>query len=253
MNNRTVESQLDGWMQYPDADLSQHSLTKAVSKTTKKSHEAESLSDKLALFFKIARERPDTDPRHFPRSGTDDEKEEWEAREAREWIAKVKPIYIEDDVDWSLTVEAFQNAKKDSTESNRNFMTRLKGLWDTMIETCSREESAVVPYAYQNEPGLVAHSITLIEKEMIKEIFKERIRNDKTGMITVYKEFKEEITKYEQRNRAVDAMLGPGAAATPPPAHTPPPAGAGSWAQVGVWGELGEGEVEGESTQFANS
>ena len=87
----------------------------------------------------------------------------------------------------------------------------------------------------------------------MKEIVKERIRNDKTGMITVYKEFKEEITKHEQRNRAVDAMLGPGAAATPPPAHTPPPAGAGSWAQVGVWGELGEGEVEGESTQFANS
>ena len=44
MNNRSVESTLDGWMQYPDADLSQHSLTKAVSKLAKKSREAESLS-----------------------------------------------------------------------------------------------------------------------------------------------------------------------------------------------------------------
>ena len=112
INNRTVESTLDGWMQYPDADLSQHSLTKAVSKLAKKSREAESLSDKLPLFFKIARERPDTDPHHFPKSGTDEEKEAREAREAREWVAKAKPIYIED-VDWSLTVEAFENGKKD--------------------------------------------------------------------------------------------------------------------------------------------
>jgi len=48
MNNRTVESQLDSWLQYPGADLSQHSLAKAVSKITKKPREAESLSDKLA-------------------------------------------------------------------------------------------------------------------------------------------------------------------------------------------------------------
>ena len=225
-------------MQYPDADLSQHSLTKAVSKLAKKSRETESLSDKLSLFFKIARERPDTDPHHFPKSGTDEEKEAREAREAREWVAKAKPIYIED-VDWSLTVEAFENGKKDSAESNLNFTTRLKGLWDTMVETCSREESAVIPYAYKDEPGLVAHSITLIEKEMMKEIFKERIRNDKTGMITVYEESKAEITKYEQSSRAVNAILGPGSSPTPTrqPAHTPPPAGAGrglgSWARAG--------------------
>ena len=135
----------------------------------------------------------------------------------------MKPIYIED-IDWSLTVEAFENGKKDSTESNLNFTTRLKGLWYTMIETCAREESAVIPYAYQDEPGLVARSITLIEKEMMKEIFKERTRNDKTGMITVHQEFQEEIMKYEQRNRAANAMLGPGSSPTPPPARTPPPA-----------------------------
>ena len=226
MNNRTVESTLDGWMQYPDADLLQHSPTKAVSKLGKKSREIESPSDKLPLFFKIARERPDHDPRHFPKSGSDEEKEAWEAREAREWIKKVKTIYIEE-IDWSLAVEAFENGKKDSAESNLNFTTRLKGLWGTVIETCAREESAVIPYAYQDEPGLVARSITLIEKEMMKEIFKERIRNDKTGMITVYQEFKEEIMKYEQRNRTVNAMLGPGSSPTPPPARTPPPAGAG--------------------------
>ena len=108
------------------------------------SREAESLSGKLSLFFKIARERPHHDPRHFPKSGTDEEKEAWEAREAREWIEKVKPIYAED-VDWSLSVEAFEKGKKDSTENNLNFTHRFKGLWDTMIETCGREKAAVIP------------------------------------------------------------------------------------------------------------
>ena len=50
-----------------------------MAKITKKSRETESLSDKLALFFKIARERPDTHPLHYPKLGTEDEKEEWEA------------------------------------------------------------------------------------------------------------------------------------------------------------------------------
>ena len=150
MNNRTVESTLDGWVQYPDGDLSRHSLSKAVAKITKKSRKTESLSDKLALFFKIARERPDTHPLHYPKSGTQDEKEEWEAREAKLRIEKVKPIYIED-IDWSITVRAFAEARTDSTESNLNFMTRLKGIWDTMIDTCSREEAAVIPYGLQDE------------------------------------------------------------------------------------------------------
>ena len=65
MNNRTAESQLGSWLQYPDGDLSRHSLSKAVAKITKKSRKTESLSDKLALFFKIARERPDTHPLHY--------------------------------------------------------------------------------------------------------------------------------------------------------------------------------------------
>ena len=138
----------------------------------------------------------------------------------------MKPIYIED-IDWSLTVQAFENGKKDSAESNLNFTHRLKGLWDTMRETCGREASAVIPHAYQDEPGLVARSITLIDKEMMKEIFNERLRDKKTGMITVYEEFQEEIMQYEQRNRAVNAMLGPGSSPTPPPARAPPPAGAG--------------------------
>jgi len=58
----------------------------------------------------------------------------------------VKPIYVED-ADWSLTVEveAFEKGKKDSAESNLNFTHRLRGLWDTMIETCGREKSAVIP------------------------------------------------------------------------------------------------------------
>ena len=171
MNSRTIEATLDAWTTYSDQDLSQHSLTKAVEKLPKKSRETESLSDKLSLFYKIARERPDTDPHHFPKSGTDDEKEAWEAREARLWIEKVKPIYVED-VDWSLTIEAFEKGKKDSAESNLNFTTRLKGLWDTMHETCSREKAAIIPHAYKDEPGLVAHSITLIETEMMKETFK---------------------------------------------------------------------------------
>ena len=89
MNYSTAESQLGSWLQYPDGDLSQHSLDK-------KPREAESLSDKLALFFKIARERPDTHPLHYPKLGTEDEKEEREARESRLWIEKVKPIYVEE-------------------------------------------------------------------------------------------------------------------------------------------------------------
>ena len=128
MNSRTIESTLDGWKTFADSDLSQHSLTKAVEKLPKKTREAESLSDKLPLFYKIARERPHTDPHRYPSMGTDDEKEAWEAREARLWIEKVKPIYVED-VDWSLTIAAFEKGKKDSAESNLNFTTRLKGLW----------------------------------------------------------------------------------------------------------------------------
>ena len=179
MNSRTIESTLDGWKTFADSDLSQHSLTKAVSKLPKKTRETESLSDKLSLFYKIARERPHTDPLRYPSRGTEDEKEAWEAREARLWIEKVKPIYVED-VDWSLTIATFDKGKKDSTESNLNFLTRLKGMWDTMKETCSREADSVIPHAYKDEPGLVAHSITLINKEMMSEIFKERIRDGKT-------------------------------------------------------------------------
>ena len=207
MSSRTVESTSDGWKTFTDSDLSQHSLTKAVEKLPKKAREEESLSDTLPLFYKIARERPVTDPHHYPKSGTDDEKEAWEAREARLWIEKVKPIYVED-VDWSLTIAAFEKGKKDSAESNLNFSTRLKGMWDTMKETCSREADSVIPHAYKDEPGLVAHSITLINKGMMSEIFKERIRDGKTNQITTYTEFKDEIMKYEQRSRAVSAMLG---------------------------------------------
>ena len=98
-----------------------------MAKLTNKSREVESLSDKLALFFKIARERPGTHPLHYPELGTGDEKEEWEAREARLCIEKVKPIYVED-ADWSITVRAFKEAKKDPGESNLNFMPRLKGI-----------------------------------------------------------------------------------------------------------------------------
>ena len=139
----------------------------------------------------------------------------------------MKPIYIED-IDWPLTVQAFTEAKKDSTESNLNFMTRLKGIWDTMIDTCSREEAAVVPYGLQGEPGLVVHSIKLNENKMMKEIFLERARNGKTNMISAYDKFQDEVTKYEQRSRAVDAMLETDPPPRPQPAHTLPPApGAG--------------------------
>ena len=114
----------------------------------------------------------------------------------------------------ALTIDTFNKGKKDSTESNLNFLTRLKGMWDTMVETCSREKESVIPHAYKDEPGLVAHSITLIDKEMMEEIFKERIRDGKLNQMTTFAEFKDEILKYEQRSRAVNAMLG--TAARPP-------------------------------------
>ena len=215
MSNRTIESTLDGWKTFADSDLSQHALTRAVSKLAKKTRETESLSDKLPLSYKIARERPLTDPLCYPSGGTEVEKEAWEAREARLWIEKVKPIYVED-VDWSLTIDTFNKGKKDSAESNLNFLTRLKGLWDTMKETCSREADSVIPHAYKDEPGLVAHSITLINKEMMAEIFKERIRDGKHNQMTTFTEFSGEILKYEQRSRAVNAMLGTVAAASAP-------------------------------------
>ena len=100
MNNSTVESQLDSWIQYSDGDLSQQSIARAVAKMSKTPRETESLAGKLALHFKMARERPDTDPSHFPKAGTEDEKEKWGACEARLWIEKVKPIYVEDTVLW---------------------------------------------------------------------------------------------------------------------------------------------------------
>ena len=46
----------------------------------------------------------------------------------------------------------------------------------------------------------MAHSITLINKGMMEEIFKERMRDGKTTQITVHAEFKAEIMKYEQRS-----------------------------------------------------
>ena len=73
----------------------------------------------------------------------------------------------------------------------------------------------------------MARAITLIDKGMMEEIFNERLRDKRTGMITVYAEFQEEIMKYEQRKRAVSAMLGPASTPTPPAARTLPPAGAG--------------------------
>ena len=82
----------------------------------------------------------------------------------------------------------------------------------------------------------MARAITLIEKEMMEEIFNERLR-DKKGMITVYEEFQDEIMKYEQRKRAVSAMLGPASTPTPPPARAPAPAGAGR----GLGGGAGRG------------
>ena len=56
----------------------------------------------------------------------------------------MKPIYIED-IDWSITVRAFTEAKKDSTESNLNFMTRLKGIWDTRPSPPSPAGAAAPP------------------------------------------------------------------------------------------------------------
>ena len=94
----------------------------------------------------------------------------------------------------------------------------------------------------------MARAITLIDKEMMKEIFNERLRDKKTGMITVYEEFQEEIMQYAQRNRAVNAMLGPGSSPTPPPARAPPPVGAGR----GL-GELCEGGETVAEAQSANS
>ena len=91
-----------------------------MGRLPQKPRSTESLSDKLPLFYKIACERPDSDPGSFPNSGADDEKEAWEAHEARLWIGKVEPLYTED-VDWSLTVEAIEKGKKDATESDLNF------------------------------------------------------------------------------------------------------------------------------------
>ena len=134
-------------------------------------------------------------------------------------------------MDWSITITTFDKAKKDSTESNLNFLTRLKGMWDTMKETCSREADSVVPHAYKDEPGLVAHSITLMNKEMMSEIFKERIRDNKVNQMTTFTEFQGEIMKYEQRSRAVNAMLGtvepPARPAQQPPANPPATGGRG--------------------------
>ena len=57
--------------------------------------------------------------------GTEEEKEAWEAKEARLWIVKVKPIYVQD-ADWSITVNAFRDAKKGTWESNSNFISRKR-------------------------------------------------------------------------------------------------------------------------------
>ena len=54
----------------------------------------------------------------------------------------MKPIYVED-ADWPITVRAFKEAKKDSGESNLNFMTRIKGIWGTIIDSCSREKAVM--------------------------------------------------------------------------------------------------------------
>ena len=248
MNSRTIEATLVSWKTYPNQDLSQYTLGKAVEKLPKKTRETESLSDKLSLFYKIARERPDSDPLAFPSKGTDDEKEEWDAREARLWIEKVKPIYVED-VDWSLTVEAFEKAKKDTTESNLNFTTRLKAMWDTMQETCARESAAVIPHSFKDEPGLVAHSISLMNKDMMEEIFKDRIKDGKEGAPTEYSEFKGLILTYEQRKRAVNAMLGTVSAPVRTPAQPPgtlPPAGGGR----GLAGAMRGGRARGAVRQL---
>ena len=82
-----------------------------MERSPQKPRNTESLLGKLPLFYKIACERPDSDPDSFPNSWTDDEKEAWEAHEARLWIDKVGPLYTED-ADWSLTVEVFGEGEK---------------------------------------------------------------------------------------------------------------------------------------------
>ena len=102
-------------------------------------------------------------------------------------------------------------------------MTRLKGIWDTLIDTCSREKAAVIPHGLQDEEGLVAHAASLMENQMMKGILYERSRNGNDSMTKAYNEFTEAVTKYEQRSRAVDAILGTSSLPSPAPAHTPPP------------------------------
>ena len=159
----------------------------------------------------------------------------------------MKPIYVQD-ADWSITVNAFRDAKKETGELNLNFMTRLQGLWTTMIGTCSREKAAVVPHGLEDERGLVAHGIGLMEARMMRGILHERPRNGNDSIIKMYDGFMEEATKYQQRTRQVDAMLG-GSSPSPSPAppHRTSPA-LGSGRGQGDSGEDGDGAV-----RFVNS
>ena len=102
---------------------------------------------------------------------------------------------------------------------------------------------------FQDEPGLVARPIKLIEKDMTKEIIHERARNETTSMITVYTEFKLEVTNMS----SAPERLMRCSELTPHPNQPQLPPRHQRSAQAEVRGELGEGEVEGEVTQLVNS
>ena len=132
MQKVTVESTMSGWLTMKDEELTLHALTAAVCKRRSETGQAQSLSDNLVAHFKRAHERPATNPNHYPESGTEEEKERWQAHEAREWIRKLMPLYAEE-VNWQKPIDAFRNATLEKDESSQNFLTRLKGLWGDRV------------------------------------------------------------------------------------------------------------------------
>ena len=92
------------------------------------------------------------------------------------------------DIDWVKTVTDFNEAKAQADETAMNFLTRLRGLHITMVETCGRVQGAQVPHAVKTEEGFIAHAQTLLPRNMMVRFLQLRA-DDEAPPFESYGEF----------------------------------------------------------------
>ena len=154
-------------------------------------------------------------------------RESWQARESRDWIRKMMPLYAEE-VNWQKPIDALRKATIDKDESHQNFLTRLKGLWENMLDTAKLVEGAVVPHDLKSEEGLIDFAIKHLHQGMMTAILRRQQERGETLGFTSFDKLLTTVIDHEQERKAISAITGkqmdqkPAAKPPPPPAPDPP-------------------------------